>query len=265
MSTLSIEAIDASALSSSDVNLKDFSLEILNSKPFYAFEVPKYVLDTTVKVFSVGDRALAGLCKGFETIANAENLVMFFQDVISIPSEVGKLKEKTIGYLNGTSSLKALLNQTRKLVGFAGSSLGDYFFSCEALKDLKIPVEKIHVVSAKAGLYGSSVGAASRIYDYATNDFEEEKNSYPVSHKVRNPIIESKRSWDCARDVSILGLCLLGICFSGVAGMPAAPVAALSGVVLGSRLVSVYKDFQLKKIDEANPYKTCGIKQLKKN
>lgn len=265
MSSLSIDAIDAAALNNSDLNLKDFSLEILNSKPFYAFEVPKYFIDTTMKVFSLGDRALVGLCKGCETIANAENLVLFFQDMVSAPSELAKLKEKTICYVNGSTAFSSVMNQARKLVGFAGSCLGDYYFSCEALKELKVPVEKIHVVSERAGLYGSSVGAASRIIDYATNDFDSEVKDYPVSEKVRTPIIQSKRAWDCARDVSILALSLLGIYCGGLTSMPVAPVVALSGVVLGSRLVSVFKDIQLRKVDETNPYKTNGTKQLKKN
>lgn len=265
MSTLSIDAVDASALNSSDLNLKDFSLEILNSKPFYAFEVPKFVIDTTIKVFSLGDHVLSNLCKGCETISSAENVLMFFQDMISMPSQLSKMKASVIKYVNKQEAVSSVLNQARKLLAFSGSSLGDYYFSCEALKELKVPVDRIQFVSEKAGLYGSSAGAASRIIDYISGDFEEDTSiEYPVSDKIRSPIVESRRGWDCARDVSILALSLLGVYFNGLSAIPATPVAVFSGVILGSRLVSLYKDLQLKKIDDNNPYKASCFKELKK-
>lgn len=263
MSTISLEAVDASALNSSDLKLKDFSLEILNSKPFYLFEVPRYILDTTIKAFSVGDRVISSLCKGCEKIANAENLVALFQDVISLPEQLGKLKSKVVGCVAGDERITDTLNQARKFIGYVGSTLGDYCFSCEALKELKVPVDKIHVVSEKAGLYGSSVGAASRVFDYVTGDFDQEAaKSYPVAESIRQPILDSRRAWDCARDVSILALGVLGIGFGGVAQIPSIALVGFSGAVLGARLISVYKDMQLKKIDDANPYKSNAIKEL---
>jgi len=265
MSTLSLEAVDASALNSSNQNLQDFSLEILSSKPFYAFEVPKFVIDTTMKVFSLGDEMLTSLCKGCEAISNAENLVNLFQDMIAMPSQLSNMKEKVISYFEGSANLASVANQARKLAGFAGSSLGDYYFSCEALDGMKIPVNKIHKVSEAVGLLGSSVGAASRIADYMMGDFEDDVGvkEYPVSEKIRAPILDSKRAWDCARDVSILALSLLGIYFKDITKVPVAIAIGISGITLGSRLVSVYKAFQIKKIDEANPYKTDTLKKLK--
>jgi hypothetical protein len=265
MSTLSLEAVDASALNSSSQNLQDFSLEILGSKPFYAFEVPKFVVDTTVKVFSLGDTMLTSLCKGCESISNTENLVNLFQDMIATPSQLSKMKEKVVNYFQGTEELKSVANQARKLVGFAGSSLGDYYFSCEALEEVKIPVNKVYKVSETAGLVGSSVGAASRILDYMTDDFDDDlgSSSCPVSEKIRKPIVDSKRAWDCARDVSIFALSLLGLYFKDITKVPISIAIGISGITLGSRLVSVYRGFQIKKIDEANPYKSIAVKKLK--
>jgi hypothetical protein len=266
MSTLSMDAVDASAFNSSDVNLKDFSLEILNTKPFYAFEVPKFMIDTTMKVFSIGDKVLADLCKGFEKISNAENLVMFFQDVVAVPAQVGAMKNKLISYTSGKQSLLPVANQARKLAAFISSTVGDFYFSCEALKEMKIPVGKIHVFTERAGLWGSALGAASRVFDYVAKDFEDQNTikTYPVSSKVRSQIIDSKRAWDCARDVSILAVSLLGVFCGGFANIPSAALVGFSGSILGSRLVSVYKDTQLKKVDDCNPCKSQGIKELKK-
>jgi hypothetical protein len=265
MNSLSLEAVDAYALNSSNQNLQDFSLEILSSKPFYAFEVPKFVIDTTLKVFSMGDKMLTSLCKGCEAISNAENLVNLFQDMIAMPSQLSNMKEKIVNYLQGSEGLVSVANQARKLAGFAGSSLGDYYFSCETLEAMNIPVNKIHKVSETLGLFGSSIGAASRIVDYMVGDFEDDVRAqrYPVSEKIRTPILDSKRAWDCARDISILALSFLGIYFKDITKVPVAVAIGISGITLGSRLVSVYKGFQIKKIDDANPYKTDALEKNK--
>ena len=63
-------------------------------------------------------------------------------------------------------------------------------------------------------------------------------------------------------DVSIFVMSALTVAY-GFAGIPAAASVALSGSVLGSRLVSYYREVQIKTLDEAHPSFLIAKKELK--
>lgn len=256
MSTISLDCVESAALESSNVTAWDFVKDITGNRPYYVFEVPKFLIDVVSKTFSAADAVLLTTSAGFERILSTENFITLFQDVVALPGAGKSLAGKVTGYFSSSTSLTSMLHEVRRFSGRVASTVGDYALAVSSLKDLSpalsATASKIKFFSEKTGSFFSAFGSGSRIVDYFCAEAEASSSLAPSFEKVSKPIADSKKLWDLSRDVSMLAICILSIACGGYRAIPSTISIALSGSLLGSRLVSYYRDVQLREIEKSH-------------
>lgn len=255
MSTISLDCVESAALESSNVTTWDFVKDIAGNRPYYVFEVPKILIDVVSKTFSAADAVLLTTSAGFERILSTENFITLFQDVVALPAAGRSLAGKVTGYFSSSASLTSMLDEIRRFSGRVASTVGDYALAVSSLKDLSpalnATANKIKFFSEKTGYLCSAFGSGSRIVDYFYREAESSSGLAPSAEKVSKPIVDSKKLWDLSRDVSLLAISVLSVACGGHAAIPSTISIALSGSLLGSRLVSYYRDVQLREIEKS--------------
>lgn len=284
MSVSAVDNIDSIALDKSDVGPFEFSKEVMGSRPFFVISIPKVAYDICSTVyapistaFKLSEKILDDKISGFFTklgnYASVESVIALFQDVVLIPSEFSTFNKKVVCWISGKESLSEAAHGLRKFSAHISSTVSDCIYSVTALSDLSpkfkraIPLLKDDQtkILEKVGAYTSIYAASSKIYDYVTGRIEStcKHNLTPSARKVRSQLESSRNFYDVVRDVSVIALGVLVIYKNGMANVPGFLGAALAGVVLGSRLVSFYREVQIKKIDDAHPSIEKAQKQLK--
>jgi len=270
MSTLTLESVDYSARNESEISAWDFIKDVAGNRPYYILEAPKFALDVVIKTMGIAAYPLTRISVVCQKVVNTENFIALFQDVMIIPTQCSKLARSSIEWIKGESNYLAPLNQVRKTVGLFASTLGDFVNSCDAFETLRTSTasapafRRWSIFTEKAGAAGSAIGSASRIFDYMIGDLENESEVEfnPSQQKIRDSLASSRNLWNVTRDISILAISVLTVACGGFAMIPSALGVGLSGSILGARLVSYYREVQMKALEEARPSLLIAKKEL---
>lgn len=273
MSAITLESVDFSARNEAEISAWDFVKDVAGNRPYYILETPKFVLDVVIASLGVAGSAINSVSRVCSKVVNTENVVALFQDVMVIPTQCKKLATTSVEWIRGEEGAFSALNQVRKTIGLFASTLGDFVNSCDAIEAISTsiseaavapPFRRWSVFTEKAGAIGSAVGSASRIVDYALGDLDNDTSVALKSsqEQVRNNLFHSKNMWNLARDVSILAVSVLTVYCGAFAAIPAGISIGLSGSILGSRLVSYYREVQIKALEDSRPGLVIAKKEL---
>lgn len=252
---MSVATAEQAALGAVD----DYSLykfvtqDIPSSRQFHVFEAPKLMLDMVYKVAGFAGTTIEPVSNALGKVVDAENFVFFLQDLAALPGLTSNLKERVSGWMKGNTTLQDVANSVRKLGAQIFSTIGDYAGSIRALKNgLNVSVGPFDFVSDRLGNWGSLLGSSSKLYDYLSGDVEKKETSLkPSLQGVIEPLQASKNFWDAAMHVSIIAISVIGLTW----GILASPVSVtlLSTSILGSRLMSFYRNCQMKAVEGTRP------------
>lgn len=277
MSISTAETAELEVIRNGDLNFFDIVKQIATDRPYFIFGVPKILFESAGRV---AEFVASHMFSQFVTVSNAcaktglqflnisgqlakvvdtEDVIGFFQGVINTPKEVENFSEKLVAWWKGHEDGGAVLNQFRKLGGHTASTLGDYVNASRIARAFNVQLPEL--LSEKAGTIGSLLGAANRIYSYAIGDISKKHTFefHPALSKIRDSLEDSKNSWDAIRDVSIVALNVCALALGGFAHVSSGVVTALSGSILGARLVARVKEMKLEKINQK--YSQAILKQ----
>ncbi|MEI8301045.1 MAG: hypothetical protein WCG10_05485 [Chlamydiota bacterium] len=250
-----INDIERRALDSTNIGPWEYAKELLANRVYLCFQATKLTLEFVGKGVGLANVVLSPIYTGFGKLTDTEALVFFCNDLLAFPEHFQKLSTKITGWKRGDLNAGAVNNQARKMFAHIACTVGDYVDSCSTLKKLNVNVEPLVFFATKetvekvAGVAGV-IGSTSGIYDYFT---DKEQSSVamldPGLDRIKQSFVESKKVWNLAKNVSILALSSAALlCWT----LPVTLSIGLSSSILGSRMMSYYRDIQLGAIDKSH-------------